>query len=43
MMICKNYLRLWFWFDIVSSFPYDTVISANADETMDVKELQRNA
>ena len=26
--IASNYLKFWFWIDIISSFPYDDVISS---------------
>ncbi len=27
--IAINYLKFWFWIDLVSSFPYDLVIDVN--------------
>jgi hyperpolarization activated cyclic nucleotide-gated potassium channel 2 len=24
--IVMNYMRMWFWIDVVSTFPYDTII-----------------
>lgn len=26
LLICLNYLKFWFWIDLLSSFPYDMVI-----------------
>lgn len=30
--IAKNYLRSWFWIDLISSFPYDHIIEAFAND-----------
>ncbi|CAD8096093.1 unnamed protein product [Paramecium sonneborni] len=40
-MIALNYLKLWFWLDLISSFPYDAIISLTIEED-NQQEIQRN-
>ncbi|CAD8128335.1 unnamed protein product [Paramecium sonneborni] len=39
--IALNYLKLWFWLDLISSFPYDDMISLFIDD-QNSEQLQRN-
>ncbi|CAD8181113.1 unnamed protein product [Paramecium pentaurelia] len=39
--IALNYLKLWFWLDLISSFPYDGIISLTLEES-NQKDVQRN-
>ncbi|CAD8171846.1 unnamed protein product [Paramecium octaurelia] len=39
--IALNYLKLWFWLDLISSFPYDDVLSLFIDES-NTQSLKRN-
>ncbi|CAD8091652.1 unnamed protein product [Paramecium primaurelia] len=39
--IALNYLKLWFWLDLISSFPYDDMLSLFIDES-NSQSLKRN-
>lgn len=38
-----NYMKFWFWIDLMSSFPYDDTIAAFQSENANAADLQRNA
>ena len=35
--IIKNYMKTWFWIDLVATFPYSWVLNVNADATASTK------
>lgn len=36
-LIAKDYLKFWFWLDLVSSFPYDWVLTGNPFEPAEIE------
>ncbi|CAD8050290.1 unnamed protein product [Paramecium primaurelia] len=38
-LIAKNYLMAWFWIDLLSTFPFDLIINASAEEILHSDEI----